>query len=211
MPLEGLEEEVACYAAPEFIAYGPLKKQVDVYGMGAILYGLLTLRSPTGCFVPPSSVRPTLPKTLDRILLRALDEDPDERYPTPDALSRALEGLWILGSHRQEMESAANRLFEEETWEAVAGFEPGARGVRAGPLREAERDVAAARAGAGAFSLFFSDKVRAVCVVLLMLLNLGLFCEAALETGSVGGGDLSRSEECRKLESLFSDLSGSQG
>ncbi len=211
MPLEGLEEEVACYAAPEFIAYGPLKKQVDVYGMGATLYALLTLRSPTGRFVRPTRVRPALPKTLDRILLRALDEDPDERYPTPDALSRALEGLWILGSHRQEMESAANRLFGKETWEAAAGIEGRARNLRAGSLREVERDTESAYAGAGAFALFFSDKVRAVCMVLLMLLNLGLFCEAAQETGSVAGGDLSRSEECRKLESLFSDLSGSKG
>ena len=31
MPLEGLEKEAACYPSPEFEAYGPLRKQVDVW------------------------------------------------------------------------------------------------------------------------------------------------------------------------------------
>ena len=113
MPLEGLEEEAACYPSPEFEAYGPLQKQVDVYGVGAILYGLLTLRAPTGCFVRPSSVRPGLSRELDRILLRALDEEPDSRYATPSALARALEGQWVLGTRRQELEMAVDRLSVE--------------------------------------------------------------------------------------------------
>lgn len=210
LPLEGLEEEVACYAAPEFISYRPLRKEVDVYGVGAILYTLLTMRLPTGCFVRPSSLRSALPRTVDRILLRSLDEDPDERYATPEALSRALEGLRIPGSGRQEMESAANHLPAEATRGSGVGREPSARGIRARPFRKAESAPAEARTGADAVSLFFSDTVRAVCMVLLVLLNLGLFCQAAMETGSVGGGDLPGSYEYRKLESLFSDSDGIQ-
>ena len=204
-PFEGMEEEAACYASPEFAAYGPLQKQVDVYGMGAILYGLLTLREPTGCFVRPSSVRPGLPGTLDQNLLRALDEEPDERYPTPSAFARALEGLWVLGTHRQELEVAASRLSENVAPEGAAASVPAAPGKREGLLMGGEGDFGGPPARAEAVSLLFSDKVRAVCLVLLTLLNLGLVCQAIMETGSSSRGDLSDSEELRRWESVFSD------
>ena len=203
MPLEGLEEEAACYASPEFDAYGPLQKQVDVYGVGAILYGLLTLRAPTGCFVRPSSVRPGLSRAVDRILLRALDEEPDSRYATPSALARALEGLWVLGTRRQELELAADWLWVGRASEAGADREVYA------PERPS-REMPAAR---GTLSLVFSDKVRAACLVLLMLLNLGLFLGAVMEAGSSRGGDLPDAKEFRRWESMFSDawLGGAAG
>jgi len=208
VPFEGLEEEVTCYASPEFVASGPLQKQVDVYGIGAILYALLTLRSPTGCFVRPSSVRPGLPKTLDQILLRALDEDPDERYPTPSAFAGALETLWMLGAHRQEMEMAVARLSRGEPQEDGVGYKPGILRVPASLVREGTKPAERVRVGESAFSLLFGDKVRAVCLVLLMLLNLGLFCQAAMEAGPSGSRDLSDSKEYRKWESVFSDSDG---
>ena len=205
MPLEGLEEEAACYASPEFEAYGPLQKQVDVYGVGAILYGLLTLRAPTGCFVRPSSVRPGLSKALDRILLRALDEEPDSRYATPSTFARALEGLWVLGTRRQELELAAD-------WLSVGGLsEAGARRVVNAPERSRHRwntrDRSSRKMPAawGALSLVFSDKVRAACLVLLMLLNMGLLLGAVMEAGSSRGGDLPDAKEFRRWESMFSD------
>jgi hypothetical protein len=208
LPFEGLEEEAACYASPEFMASGPLQKQVDVYGIGSILYALLTLRPPTGCFVRPSSVRPGFPKTVDQILLRALDEDPDERYPTPAALAGALETVWMLGAHRQEMEMAAARL---STGEAQAGRgerEPDIRKVPASLVGVRNKRKERVHVEESAFSLLFADKVRAVCLVLLMLLNLGLFCQAAMEAGSTGSRDLSDSKEYRKWESVFSDSDG---
>ncbi len=205
MPLEGLEEEAACYASPEFEAYGPLQRQVDVYGVGAILYGLLTLRAPTGCFVRPSSVRPGLPKALDRMVLRALDEDPDSRYATPYAFARALEGLWVLGTRRQEMEMAADRLSEGGVPEAGADREVDALERGRSRWKTRERPPREMPAASGAFSLFFSDKMRAVCLVLLTLLNLGLFLGAVMEAGSSWGGDLPDAKEFRRWESMFSD------
>jgi len=205
MPLEGLEEEAACYASPEFDAYGPLQKQVDVYGVGAILYGLLTLRAPTGCFVRPSSVRPGLSRALDRILLRALDEEPDSRYATPSAFAMALEGLWVLGTRRQELEMAADRLSVGRVSEAGARrvVDAPERGRRRWKTRE--RPPEKMPATWGALSLVFSDKVRAACLVLLTLLNLGLFLGAVMEAGSSRGRDLPDAKEFHRWESMFSD------
>jgi hypothetical protein len=210
MPLEGLEEEAACYASPEFIAYRPLQKQVDVYGIGAVLYALLTLRCPTGCFVRPSSLRPGLPRTLDRILLRSLDEDPDERYPTPSALASALEEAWGFGTRRHEMETAVSRLCAAGAREAREALEPCRPRSRAGPLGGGGESEDRGRAGSGTLSLFSSDRVRAVCLVLLMLLNLGLFCQAAMEAVSSSGRGLNDSNGYRNWESLFLDLDGSR-
>jgi len=209
MPLEGLKEEVACYASPEFTAYRPLQKQADVYGVGAILYALLTLRSPTGCFVRPSGVRPGLPKMVDEILLRALDEDPDDRFPTPEALAQALDAIWDLGTYRQELETAVRRLYADD---ARAGAKEGGRttlGIPAGLLPGAEKAVKGVRDGGTLFSMLFSDKVRAICMVLLMLMNLGLFCQAAMEVGSSCGGDVPDSTEYGRWEATFSRLDGS--
>jgi hypothetical protein len=205
MPLEGLEEEAACYVAPEFEAYGPLQKQADVYGLGAIVYGLLTLRVPTGRFVRPSSVRPGLSRQIDLILLRALDEDPDERHTTPSAFARALEGLWVLGACRQEMEVAADRLSVEGGLRDGEALEAGVSARRRSRRKRRESPAEEMPAELGAFSLAFSDRVRAVCLVLLTLLNLGLFCVAVMEAGSSRGGGLPDSKEFRKWESMFSD------
>jgi hypothetical protein len=57
----------------------------------------------------------------------------------------------------------------------------------------------------GALSLVSSDKVRAACLVLLMLLNLGLFLGAVMEAGSARGRDLPDAKEFHRWESMFSD------
>jgi serine/threonine-protein kinase len=58
----------------------------DVFTAGAILYYTITGREPPldpRATERPSLLRPTCPKALDRILLRALREAPDDRYLTP--------------------------------------------------------------------------------------------------------------------------------
>lgn len=58
----------------------------DVFTAGAILYYTVTGREPPSNpveLVRPSELRPTCPKALDRILLRALRPAPDDRYLTP--------------------------------------------------------------------------------------------------------------------------------
>lgn len=58
----------------------------DVFTAGAILYYAITGRQPPldpSAVETPSKLRPTCPKALDRILLRALRAAPDDRYLTP--------------------------------------------------------------------------------------------------------------------------------
>jgi serine/threonine protein kinase len=206
IPFEGLQEEAACYASPEFESYGPLQKQVDVYGAGAILYALLTLRAPTGCFVRPSTLRPGLSKEIDRILLRALDEDPDERYPTPDVFAGALEGQRALSTFRHELERASGRLSSGAVPPGPSVLEIGVPEGRRHLQTRGESDLTEMLPGKDlAFASVLSDRVRAACLVLLMLLNLGLVFGAAMEAGSSRRDDPSDSEEFMRWQSMFSD------
>jgi hypothetical protein len=198
-PFEGLEEEASCYGCPEFVACRPLGRQADIYGVGAILYSLLTLRGPTGRFIRPSGMRPGLPEAVDRILLRALDEDPEERYAAPSDLAAALEGLWVRGSCRQELGKAADRLVGERPVSKAAAREAGlrARSGRWGTVGETSAEP-------GAPAPLIADRARVVCLVLLTLLNLGLALGAMLVAGSRGLDEISDSGALARWEALFS-------
>jgi len=96
------DEGPALYRAPEQVQAtltvpGP---QTDVYQLGTVLYHLLTGRVPTSFLAeiePPSTWNLSLPSELDKAILRALAEDPADRWPNirdlRDALAQAANRL----------------------------------------------------------------------------------------------------------------------
>ncbi|MGY0650805.1 protein kinase domain-containing protein [Luteimonas sp. A537] len=103
------------YAAPEQLRGDPPSTAIDVYGLGALLHRLLTGRTPEGgdganATRPSQLVRASsdawhrhyvpLRNDLDRVLLKALAEEPQRRYPSAEAfaadLRRWLEGRPVL-------------------------------------------------------------------------------------------------------------------
>jgi len=90
------------YMAPEQALGGELDERTDVFGMGAILYRILTNRAPfaaksselaltlarSGSLVPPEERAPTLklPPGLCRITMKALSPERERRHPSVDAL-----------------------------------------------------------------------------------------------------------------------------
>ena len=79
----------ACLA-PEVKRGEPATPQTDVFGIGAILYELLTTRSPGSDFVAPSHVRDDIPAAMDGILFQCLAPDPKDRLDSPEAVRNAL-------------------------------------------------------------------------------------------------------------------------
>jgi serine/threonine protein kinase len=83
----------------------------DIYGLGAILYDLLTGQSPhatddwcvalrqmvLGEVTPPTRLRPTIPAALEAICLKCLEKEPHRRYPSAHALAVAL-GRFLSGA-----------------------------------------------------------------------------------------------------------------
>jgi eukaryotic-like serine/threonine-protein kinase len=93
------------YIAPEVLSHAPQGAQVDIWGLGVVLWELLTGRrlfagSSEGETVllvmshpvpRPSTFRSNIPAELDRIVLRALEREQKLRYATARDLASDLE------------------------------------------------------------------------------------------------------------------------
>jgi serine/threonine protein kinase len=83
------------YSAPERIAGGNWSTPADVFSLAAIAYELLTARRPSGTGEQIGALAGASlgveAEAVQRVLARAMDEDPARRYPTAAALVAELE------------------------------------------------------------------------------------------------------------------------
>ena len=110
------------YMSPQQVKEHPLNHQTDIYSLGVVMYHLLTGRLPfhaTNNFsliyqitnveaVPPSSYRPEIPPSVDRIVARAMAKELDQRYSKWEEFSADLAEVFKTarsGSHPQFADS----------------------------------------------------------------------------------------------------------
>lgn len=79
------------YIAPEQRARLPVDPRADQFSLAVIVYELLTGKRPVGHFKPPSHLNRQLHPAVDTVLVRALQEDPDDRYSDTRAFAAALD------------------------------------------------------------------------------------------------------------------------
>ncbi len=118
------------YMAPEQLRNGPVDQRADIYGLGTVLYELLTGVVPheaetpyevaalvlTAPLIPPSKHNPTISRKLEATVMRALARQPEDRFPDarsfaealaaaiaePDTVSVPTVGVWPRRTHRFE-------------------------------------------------------------------------------------------------------------
>ncbi len=128
----GLAKGKFRYMAPEQARGGAIDRRVDVFAMGVVAWELfvgerlfkaendaqILLQVAEGNYRTPSSVDPTIPPELERIVMRALAPSPNDRFPTAAAMADAFEGWARLHS---ELVSSAEiaRLVHEFCGHAV--------------------------------------------------------------------------------------------
>ena len=92
------------YYAPEQAQGEIVTPAADVYALGCVMYEILTGRAPfdgdnpvavamqhiQDIPTPPSQINPTIPPTIERIILRCLEKSPDMRFRDGSELARAL-------------------------------------------------------------------------------------------------------------------------
>jgi serine/threonine-protein kinase len=85
-----LPAEEQAYLAPEVKAGAVPDARSDIFGVGALMYVMLTGRSPTEEFVTPSQAHTDATPELDAVLLRCLSSEPSERYASAGDVIEAL-------------------------------------------------------------------------------------------------------------------------
>jgi len=80
------------YMSPEQAQGGVVDKRCDVYALGVLLYEVLVGEAPPpGMIVSLRAKRPDLPESIERVILKAMAQNPDQRFQSAAEFQNALQ------------------------------------------------------------------------------------------------------------------------
>jgi hypothetical protein len=112
------------YMAPEQVrGDADVDQRADVYALGVVLYEMLTGELPIGRFPPPSQTAST-PRSLDAVVMRTLENDPQRRYQTARDVARDLRSAHAATATGDERAAPATRAGREKFHRGDGGASP---------------------------------------------------------------------------------------
>ena len=118
LPSSGADHPSFCgkvaYCAPEYALGRATDARIDLFAVGVVLWEMLagrrlfrersdreTMTAVLGApIAPPSSSRPAISEEIDRIVMKALERDPERRYQSAEMMAEDLEQV-LNGSRYQ--------------------------------------------------------------------------------------------------------------
>ncbi|MEM9873721.1 MAG: serine/threonine-protein kinase [Myxococcota bacterium] len=107
----GVVKGKMAYMAPEQLCGDAVDRRTDLYAVGLIAWELFVGRRGYGTatpapgqvlrtvFRPPGVLVPTLPPDLDEVVMKALEHDPEDRFPNALEMAEALTAAVTPASH----------------------------------------------------------------------------------------------------------------
>jgi len=91
------------YAAPEQVE-SPQKAdhRADLYSVGVMLYRMLTGILPQKPFKRPSELNPELDRAWDELILKAVHQDPDQRFWAANTMAREIRGHYLAFKQKKQ-------------------------------------------------------------------------------------------------------------
>jgi serine/threonine protein kinase len=79
------------YMSPEQLQGGVVDRRTDIYALGVLLYELLVGQTPTpGVVASPRTMRPDISATVEQVVLKAMAQNPDQRFQSAAEFRSAL-------------------------------------------------------------------------------------------------------------------------
>ena len=162
---KGLIKGKVAYLAPEQVNMQPFDHRIDIFALGIVMHEMMTgarlfqakndvakmrqlLAAP---IPPPSSINAAVPRELDRIVMKALEVDPTQRYQSATAMAGDLERTMIAARHSsRDLAKLLRGLFMDEAEERRSSSSTRSRRPCPSPWRAAHGlDVVGALVDAG--------------------------------------------------------------